>query len=180
MRLELSEFSYAMRNPRTACKCLIPFIAIVFLGIGTCSDGSSAPTASLVPADDEHGLHVVNSERLRAVMEELRELNLDRRAHRAGTGQMPENMERVSRLAAALSKDARLIPHLFRKNEMSDEGRRVFDRLATQMERQCLDLVEVSQGNDTAAIGTKLSEIITTCNTCHASFRGPILASTKR
>ena len=63
---------------------------------------------------------------------------------------------------------------------MSDESRRAFDRLATQMERQCLDLVEVSQGNDTAAIGTKLSEIITTCNACHASFRGPILASTNR
>ncbi|OQZ05201.1 MAG: hypothetical protein B6D36_11285 [Planctomycetes bacterium UTPLA1] len=178
--MKLSEFSYAMKNPHTTCKCLIPFIAIAFLGIGTCSDGSSAPTVSLVPADDEHGLHVVNSERLRAVMEELCELNLDRRAHRADMGEMPENMERVSRLAAALSKDARLIPHLFKNNEMNDESRRVFDRLAARMERQCFDLVEVSQRNDTAAVGTKLSEIIATCNACHASFRGPILASTVR
>ncbi|OWY70062.1 hypothetical protein B7486_17315 [cyanobacterium TDX16] len=159
----------------------IPVLALLLIGNWSCAERTADEgTVSPAPADDEHGLHVVNSERLRAVMEELRELNLDRRARRADTGEMPENMERVSRLAAALSKDARLIPHLFRNNEMSDESRRVFDRLATQMERQCLDLVEVSQGNDTAAIGTKLSEIITTCNACHASFRGPILASTNR
>jgi cytochrome c556 len=159
---------------------MIPFIAIVFFGVGTCSNGSTAPIASPGPPDDQHGLHIVNSERLRAVMEELRELDLDRRARRADSGEMPENMERVSRLAAALSKDARLIPHLFKNNEMSDESRRVFDRLATQMERQCLDLVEVSERSDTTAVGTKLSEIIATCNACHASFRGPVLAATLR
>lgn len=169
-----------MKNPRNRCKCMIPFIAIVLFGVGTCSNGSTAPIASPSPADDQHGLHIVNSERLRAVMEELRELDLDRRARHADSGEMPENMERVSRLAAALSKDARLIPHLFKNNEMSDESRRVFDRLATQMERQCLDLCEVSQRNDAAAVGTTLSEIIATCNACHASFRGPILASSGR
>lgn len=169
-----------MTIPGHTIKRLIPFIAIVLLAIGTCSNGSTAPTAFPARADDEHGLHIVNSERLRAVMEELRELNLDRRAHRADTGEMPENMERVSRLAAALSKDARLIPHLFKNNEMSDESRRVFDRLASQMERQCLDLGEVSLGNDAGAVGAKLSEIIATCNACHASFRGPMLATTHR
>ena len=156
---------------------MIPIIALGLLGLGTCSDSSSAPTASPAPTDDGHGLHVVNNPRLHAIMEELRTLRFGERARQASRGKLPEDMELTSELAAALARDARMIPQLFKETQMTDEGRRVFDNLAAKMTEQCRDLQQLSRNGDTRAVSQKLHDIITTCNACHSSFRGPVLAS---
>lgn len=158
---------------------LFPLLAGL-LALGSCSDGSTETAASPALSDEGHGLHVVNSPRLRAIMEELRGLRLAEKAGQASRGRLPEDMELAAELAAALARDARMIPQLFRDTQMTDESRRVFDNLASRMADQCIDLRNLTRGDDSQAVSRKLDEIITTCNACHSSFRGPMLATATR
>lgn len=143
-------------------------------------DGKSRetpPASEALAGDSEHGLHVVHSERLRTIMDELRALNL------LGLAQDPEvewhsgrDPVKVAQLASELASDARLIPTVYRGTEMTVESRRVFDELAATLERECRELGRLAAKDDRARMKAKVAEIVDTCNACHANFRGPVLA----
>lgn len=154
-------------------------VAGLCLFLSAC-DGQSreAPPASeAIAGDSEHGLHVVHSDRLRTIMDELRALDL------LGLTNDPEvewhsgrDPVKVAQIASELAGDARLIPTVYRGTEMTVESRRVFDELAATLERECRELGRLAAKDDRERMKAKVAEIVDTCNACHANFRGPVLA----
>lgn len=134
-------------------------------------------TEPVLRHDEGHGLHGMHDEQLRRVMEELRSLQLDQLAGEPGHDtQTDRDPAAVARMAENLARDARLIPNIFRNEDMNAESRRVFDELASRMERECADLKRLADRNDTGGMRSQVKRIFSTCNACHASFRGPIMA----
>lgn len=154
-------------------------VAVLCLAPSACNEQAreSVPAQDSMAPDSGHGLHVVQSTRLRSIMDELRALDL------YGLSDEPEvtwhsgrDPVRVARLAADLAGDARLIPSVYRGTEMTAESRRVFDDLAATLESECNELARIAAKDDRVRMKSKVSEIVDTCNACHASFRGPVLA----
>lgn len=174
-----------MRFKHRSATALWVALGFCLLCLGTIScRQTQETTTSTEPAirqDEGHGLHGVHDEQLRRVMEELRSLQLDQLAGEPGydtqTGRDPAA---VARMAEKLARDARLIPNVFRNEGMNAESRRVFDELASRMEQECADLKRLADRNDTGGMRSQVKRIVSTCNACHASFRGPIMAMAGR
>ncbi len=126
--------------------------------------------------DEAHGLHVIRSNQLQKIMQDLRSLDFERLTREAEHGSIDADRVRIAEHAASLADDARLIPRLFRDMELSDESQRVFDKLSMQLAEQCNELATLVRRNDFRGVKKKVEEIVTTCNACHTSFRGPTLA----
>lgn len=173
----------AMRKPFGV---LYIFLLVVMVGSYiACSQHDDAPIEHLADpdADDGHGLHAVNNARLREIMHGLSSLEMERlQADVDGGGgrDADARIERVAHSAAQLAADARVMPTAFKEIQMNSESRRVFDELASRLERQCNELEQLARRRKTHAMKTKMNEITRTCNECHASFRGPQMAASDR
>ncbi len=157
-------------------------VVILLIGYVACSQQSDKPAAHLTGRDEDpgHGLHEVNNARLREIMHGLSSLEMERlQADAAGGANTDERVERVAHAASQLAEDARAMPYVFRDLSMSSESRRVFDNLAKQLRSQCIELEQLARSGKTAALKGKMNEITNTCNSCHASFRGPQMAMGK-
>lgn len=110
-------------------------------------------------------------------MEQLKAIQVANIADDLKTGSIDEQrIEEVSEIAGRLAGDARLIPQVYRNLELNDESQRVFDNLAAQMQEECRQLGNLARRHQTQAMQAKVNDIISTCNSCHASFRGPSVA----
>lgn len=160
---------------RTTITVLSLALASVCLTNPACQQPAGTEGAAS-DADDAHGLHVVRNEHLRLIMHELRAIDFDQLARQADQRKLDEQLADVAVHAAALAEDARLIPRLFRETEWSEESRRVYDDLALRLARECSELAALARRKKVDQISRKVDEIFTTCNSCHASFRGPVMA----
>lgn len=154
-------------------------LSLIVLCVSACSqapsEASKKKTESITT--DPHGLHVVNNQRLREIMQKLRAMNFDEIAREIdATGKLHRDVCEVSSLATSLAADANAIPMIFREEEMSDESRRVLNVMSARLKVQALELGQAADRNDIPMIKLKLNEMISTCNDCHASFRAPLLA----
>lgn len=161
---------------RTTIVVLSLALAAVCLVGPACQQPSGAEGAAS-DNDDAHGLHVVRNEHLRLIMHELRAMDIDQLARQADQRKLDEQLADVAAHAATLAEDARLIPRLFRETEWSEESRRVYDELALRLARECSELAALARRKKVDQISRKVEEIFTTCNSCHASFRGPVMAA---
>lgn len=155
---------------------VFPSALVIVLAAGT---SCQQPTKHehLANADEGHGLHMVNNVRLRVLMDELRALNFERTSDELTAGSADQSrIQRIAASASALAADARMIPITYRDLEMSAESRRVFDQQARQLHEQCRELESLARRSDAMQIRTQLDRIISTCNECHANFRGPRVA----
>lgn len=144
-----------------------------------CSQKSTPSDVHLESRDDDpgHGLHMVNSDRLREIMHGLSAVEMERlNADASGSGASQARIERVAQSAAQLADDARILPFTYKDLTMNAESRRVFDDLALRLRRHCLELEQLARSRQTRAMKPKMDEITRTCNDCHASFRGPQMA----
>ncbi|MBI5764696.1 MAG: cytochrome c [Planctomycetes bacterium] len=151
-------------------------LAIVLAAGASCQQ--PAKHEHLATADEDHGLHMVNNVRLRVLMDELRALNFERTSDELAAGSADQSrIQRIAVSASALAADARMIPITYRDLEMSAEIRRVFDQQARQLHEHCRELESMARRADMAQIRKQLDQIISTCNECHANFRGPRVAA---
>jgi len=154
-------------------------VSLAWLALAACSQHQSVASSAHreTDADEGHGLHVVNSERLRLIMKQLRALDLEAICREMEVGRQPDRrIEEVAEMASALASDARLIPALFKDTEMTSESRRVFDQLAARLQNQASQLGDLARSQNARRIQSKLDELVQTCNECHQSFRGPTIA----
>jgi len=150
--------------------------ACMGFGLSGCTQPATNDHGKLAKADDGHGLHTVNNARLRLLMDELKRLDFERMSADLDAGRKPEAVDEAADCAVSLAADARMIPQVYKNLEMNAESRRVFDQLAVKLQEQCLGLRELARNRQFGAMRARLNDIITTCNTCHASFRGPNVA----
>ena len=150
-------------------------LACTALGFAGCAQQSQTSCEHLATADDGHGLHVVNNVRLRALMDELKGLDFEKISVDLAAGRHAGGIDEAADSAVSLAADARMIPQVYKNLEMNDESRRVFDQLAVRLQKQCLQLREFALNRQIAGMQTKIKDIITTCNACHASIRGPTM-----
>ncbi len=154
-------------------------VAILLTSYVACSQKSTPSDVHLESRDEDpgHGLHTVNSDRLREIMHGLTAIEMERlHADASGGGPSQDRIERVAQSAAQLAEDARILPFTYKDLTMNAESRRVFDDLALRLRRHCLELEQLARTRQTRALKPKMDEITRTCNDCHASFRGPQMA----
>jgi Cytochrome C' len=136
-----------------------------------------APHEHLATADDAHGLHMLNNERLRLLMDELRGLDFEKISDDLSAGRHDQGrIQKVAATATALAADAQMIPRTYKNLEMTEESRRVFDHYSARLREQCRELETLARRSDTMRIKAQLDRVISTCNACHANFRGPRMA----
>jgi len=164
----------ALQGPRLAG---ISLALALLAGYVACSQHEKQTHLDSRDDDPGHGLHEVNNARLREIMHGLSALEMERlQADAAGGADTGARVERVAHAAAQLASDARAMPAAFRDMKMNAESRRVFDNLALQLRTQCLELEQLARARKVDALKGKMNEITNTCNSCHASFRGPQMA----
>ncbi len=126
---------------------------------------------------DSHGLHVVRDARLREIMRKLNGMDFDAMAvELEATGGLLRDVCEVSELAVALAGDAQVIPLIFEDPNMTEESRRVMNRLSARLRLQAIEVRDAAEDNDLYQVKTRLEAMLKTCNECHASFRAPAVA----
>ncbi len=160
-------------------------IVLAALTLGGCSIGchnADAPPPNpqaTIPIEAD-GLHIVDNTRLRRVMHDLQELNLEQWERRVELGNMPTGeLRTIASVSGLLAKDARVIPLTFEGEVMSAEQRSQFTVLARRLEDQAKALERAAEDRDALRIQSSLASMINTCNRCHNAFRGPLLAGAR-
>ncbi|MBK8270858.1 MAG: cytochrome c [Planctomycetes bacterium] len=139
------------------------------------SDRSAAATADDV---EGHGLHVLKNNRLREIMQRLSAMDFEAISREIDAfGKVNRDICEVSRMAEELSLDAQVIPLIFKRDAMQDESRRVVDTMSRRLYEQAVELRHYADSNDVRMVKVKIDEMISTCNSCHVSFRAPALAA---
>ncbi|MEK6643311.1 MAG: cytochrome c [Planctomycetota bacterium] len=151
-------------------------VGLVLMALATACQ-KPASREHFATGDDGHGLHMLNNERLRLLMDELRGLDFEKVSGDLATGRQDNgHIRKVAVAASALAADAQMIPLTYKNMDMSEESRRVFDHFSAQLREQCRELESMARKNDTTKIKGQLDRVISTCNACHANFRGPRMA----
>jgi len=158
-------------SPLALSVCVV-IMAMVLLCIGSCNRPVAQTTPVAARTEEGHGLHEVNNERLRTVMGQLASLDIDSLKREPGDAAGSARITDVAQTAAMLACEARAIPTIYRDATMNDEARRVFNGLAARLESECGDLSRAAERRDAGGVHVAVQAIQTTCNECHASFRG--------
>lgn len=154
--------------------------AVMLLSILVSCGDSTSKTADRAPIDvspESHGLHVVQNDQLRDIMDRLRELELGRMASQLDrTGEITPELKEAADLASKLASDAQLLPYTMKDEPMTDEARRVMAALSGKMQHEADGLVKAANNGDTKAAQARFDGLIQTCIDCHREFRAPAVA----
>lgn len=151
---------------------------VILAGVGlmsiSCQQPEAARPAQEYPAP---GMHAINTTKLAEVMGALQSLKLhEHESDLAHDGRIKGDLVKVAQMAALLAQDARSLPELFDEFWDNAENRVLYDRLATRLRDRSMRLAQYAQDEDTGRVRSTLRQVIATCNACHDSFRGPLLA----
>ena len=166
-------------SKRRSIKSVLTWISVFALtafGLAACERKAETGREHSTTADAGYGLHTVNNIRLRTLMDELNTLDFDKISKDLAEGRDAGGVDEVANYAVALAADARMIPQAYKNIELTDAGRRDFEKLAVTLQEQSLELSEFARTRQTAGMQAKIKDIISTCNGCHAIFRGPTMA----
>lgn len=155
-------------------------------GCESASPAAEQPQAATVrtnasAADEDHGLHMLDNDRLRVIMRRLSQMNFDEMATEIeNSGSLNRDIREIASYATELASDAAVVPIIFRNTEMNDESRRVLDEQSRQLHENAIALHDAAVEGNVSLVKERLDQMITTCNNCHATFRTPAVAAADR
>ncbi len=116
--------------------------------------------------------HAIHSERLEEVMNELDELALARMPQELDPDTERARQSReITKLAAGLADAAQRIPDSVAADELNNQERELFTKLASQLHTQATELELSASKLSPSQLEQRLDRIIATCNACHDQFR---------
>lgn len=138
-----------------------------------CHAGSAARPRPVAPSAADVDVHVVRSEELRAIMQQMEllmydriqpELELDKQRQRRAT----EITVTASELAAAANEISGVPPY----GTLDDEAQQRFDVFAFELKRDAIELARLARARRFVASAAQFDRLSHTCDGCHSIYRG--------
>ena len=119
------------------------------------------------------GNHAVTGARIKAAMAELDRLRPDRLPQELDVPALQRRrLDEIADAAGAMARTAASIPEAVSELSLDDADRTLMIALALRLRTQAATLEERAHRGDVRGVETLLAAIGTTCNRCHAAFRG--------
>lgn len=146
--------------------------ASVLLSVAACRTAESDGGGIQLSQTEGAVMHAVHNDRLRAMMREIKLFAVERLPQEMdGRGPVARQMEEIDRTARALADDAARLPSFLSGEHWNELERQTFERYATQLREQSLELAALARKHDRRGLRRQLQAMSTTCNGCHRAFR---------
>jgi soluble cytochrome b562 len=148
-------------------------ISAFLVVLTSCSKPKTHPQAAVQPRTGPPVLHAVYAKELR---QEMRDLNAQASQEvylRVYTGGPPVvDMQNVASVADRMAQVAAKLPQAVANVQMEPKEREIYEGLAKRLHDQAVTLKHEADANNLDGARAAMSNLTTTCNTCHTMFRG--------